>query len=122
MTLVELMAVVAILAILAGASVVSMSGMREGSRIRAAESQMENARMGAATCIFQARELNQPAPMAFICGDGGLRWPELPGGWGYITLNDDDYGSEISNRTFFFSAEGDDVRVDCNENECTRVE
>ena len=118
MTLVELVTVVAILAILAGISFASLSGMREGSRVRAAESQMENARMGASTCVFQGRELNDPAPMEFICGTNGLRWPELPGEWAY----DSDFETDIVNRTFSFSASGDGTGVECDQDACERVE
>jgi hypothetical protein len=74
--------------------------------------------MGATTCIFQAKDLNPPSTMAFVCGDSGVRWPELPGAWTYASTFD----SDIANRQFSFSAEGDSVTVNCNQDGCARAE
>jgi prepilin-type N-terminal cleavage/methylation domain-containing protein len=114
---IELLTVIAIMGILASVTVVGVSHMRVSARIKAVEGLMEGARTGAIGCLARGRALEDRIDRGIMCGTDGLRWPDLPGPWTYETPTADI--SDISSRTFSFSATGDGATVICTEDACS---
>jgi prepilin-type N-terminal cleavage/methylation domain-containing protein len=114
-TLIELIAVVGIISVLAGVSLVYLSGVRSGGINKSAESQMQSAHAGAKSCMFRGEALTTPVAQSVQCASGSVRWPALPGGWSYggtVT-------SDVNTRTYEFSASNGSDTVTCTETGCT---
>jgi prepilin-type N-terminal cleavage/methylation domain-containing protein len=116
-TLIELMVTIAVMSILAGIVLINFSGVREGARIKSAEGLMSSAQNSAVACLARGKVLSDRVEKGFVCGTDGSRWPDLPGLWVYDTPTAD--ASDISARTFTFSATGDGKTITCTEVSCT---
>ena len=118
-TLIELMAAVGIIALLATLSMVGLSAVRESSRVRAAMGSMSAAQNSAFACLARGSTLNDRVEQGILCDSGTLRWPVLPTGWVYDTPAA--AASDASTRTFSFSASGDGVVITCTQDECIKT-
>lgn len=109
LTLIELMAVIGIIGILASIVTVSLTVIRERSARAMTLSALENARTGAVTCILRGASLVVPVVRQPICAGSIVRWPQLGNGWSYSAS----IASDVSLRTFSFSATRSSCTVTC---------
>lgn len=117
-SMIELMVTIAGMSILAGIVLINFSGVREGARIKSAEGLMSSAQNSAVACLARGKELSDRVEKGFVCGTDGSRWPDLPGLWVYENPTANDV-SDVSTRTFTFSATGDGKTITCTEVSCT---
>jgi prepilin-type N-terminal cleavage/methylation domain-containing protein len=116
-TLVELMAVIGIIGILAGITIASLAGVRERASRATTLGALENARTGAAVCVLRGESLGTPSVNDLLCTGATQRWPQLGTGWTY-----DSPTSDPANRTFDISASRSSCTISCSEDtDCTEA-
>jgi prepilin-type N-terminal cleavage/methylation domain-containing protein len=117
-TLMEIMAVIAIIGILTSIVIANYGPARERTAFRNAHSTMETMRAAAGLCVFQNTNLNNPSAGARVCDTSEATWPDITinaPGWAYTNLTD----GNVSDETFSFGARGPENTITCTQIQCT---
>ena len=126
-TLIELLIVIAIIGILAGVLITSLSGQRQKAYNANALTALESVRSVAYSCVISGTGTDViVAPTDANTGGGALctgseAWPALPQSgtaWSYTGLA---LASDAGAATFNYEATNGTATVTCNENACTKA-
>lgn len=129
-TLIELLIVIAIIGILAGVLITSLSSQRQKAYNANALTALESAKTAAYSCVLGNNTLSNPVAGSAMC-TGGDNWPALPDkgvAWSYptagtaaisgTTITNGLPVSSASNATFVYTASNGTATVGCNETKC----
>jgi prepilin-type N-terminal cleavage/methylation domain-containing protein len=122
-TVMELLVVVAIIAILAAITIGSLSAQRSKARINSAKTTAYSVVKPGIACLQDNFTLSSTTagydgstPLA-VCSGSSANWPPLPTGWTWGTSTPT--YSNVSIQRFGFAAKGDGKIILCDHSGCT---
>jgi len=119
-TLIELMAVVAIISILALIVIYGVSDARKHARLSSAQSMLLSARPVAQACVDDGKEITDPSiGPSLICQGNVDAWQALPAGWTYGVGCT--FSTNASTARFTYCASDVGWTVTCDQSNCVTV-